>query len=318
MPRPIRWLLRRALTIPPTEVSGARRGFRACEASVRVRLDGIGQLVLDGHHAALSARDAPELALRLEGTDNVDRGFAYEGAALGLVLLDALTCAGLRRWRDFHDRQAGPHTYMVHVGAGLALARLRRKLTLPVNGADPLLGALVADGYGFHEGYFATARALQAPRAPARVTGYAARAYDQGLGRSLWFVHATDPDGIASTIRTFAPERQGDLWSGVGLACAYAGGLERPGIECLRALAATHAPDLAQGAAFAAEARARAANPASHTRLSCEVLCGCDDTAAAHVARTTRANLPNAPDGTAYEEWRRRLRLALARQVVHS
>jgi hypothetical protein len=104
----------------------------------------------------------------------------------------------------------------------------------------------------------------------------------------------------------------------VGLACAYAGGLAHDGILALSALSGAHANELAQGAAFAAEARARAGNPAPHTRLVCQILCGRDDTAAARAARETRENLPSAPDGQAYEEWRRRLRSALVREVVAS
>lgn len=318
MPGPIRWLLRRTLTLAPDEASGARRGFPQGTPEIRGRLDGIGSTVLDGHHAAIAATDLAQLAERLETVEIEQRGFAYEGAAMGLALMDSMTFRGLRRWREFRDRHAGRHDYMVHVGAGLALARMRRGLELPLRDADPLLGALVADGYGFHEGFFKAEKALHEPRAPARVAGYAARAYDQGLGRSLWFVCSADPANIARTIASLATDRHGDLWSGVGLACAYAGGLAHDGISALGALSGAHANEVAQGAAFAAEARARAGNPAPHTRLACQILCGRDDTAAARAARETRENLPPAPDGSAYEEWRRRLRSTLAREVVAS
>ncbi|MBL8858686.1 MAG: DUF1702 family protein [Planctomycetes bacterium] len=318
MSGPIRWLLRRVLTLPPDEASGAERGFAECAPELRLRLDGIGRTVVEGHHAALAARDPDELAETLERVSREQRGFAFEGAAMGLALMDWMTCRGLRRWRAFRERHALQHDYMIHVGAGLACARLRRGLELPLGEADPLLGALVADGYGFHDGFFAAEATLKAARAPQRVMGAAARAYDCGLGRSLWFVRSASPDGIAATITRLAPARQRDLWSGVGLACAYAGGLEHGDIARLKQLAGPHAPDLAQGAAFAAEARVRANTAPEHTRSACEVLCGCDEVAAAAAARAAREDLPAATDGSAFIEWRVRLREHFVPEVVAS
>ena len=196
---------------------------------------------------------------------------------------------------------------MSHVVAGVAIARLRGKLRLPRIGFDPLLGWLVADGYGFHEGYFHPEEVRRDRARSKRVEGYARRAFDQGIGRSLWFACGADVDRIAEVIGAISPERASDLWSGVGLACAYAGGVERPRIESLRARAGRFAPELAQGAAFAAQARARARNPAPSTDLACQVLCGSDATTAA--AETVRAleGLPGDDLVPAFEVWRTRI-----------
>jgi hypothetical protein len=72
----------------------------------------------------------------------------------------------------------------------------------------------------------------------------------------------------------FPQSRQADLWSGVGLACAYAGGVDRRRLEFLREAAGPYLAQAAQGAAFAAKARARAGNPAHQTDLACGVFCG--------------------------------------------
>src|SRR6185436_14746696 len=110
------------------------------------------------------------------------------------------------------------------------------------------------------------------------------RAFDQGLGRSLWFVSGANVDRARAWIEAFAPTRRRDLWSGVGLAATYAGGLDRAGLEALRSAAPDYRAELAQGAAFAAEARRRAGNLVAHTETACAVLC---DLSAEGAARIT-------------------------------
>jgi len=120
-------------------------------------------------------------------------------------------------------------------------------------------------------------------------------------------VEGADVTRIAETIHTFPPARHADLWSGVGLACAYAGSLPRPALESLREAAGSCRPHLAQGVAFAAKARLKGGNPTPHTDLACEVLCGLPSEEAAGVSDAALADLP--PDGSepAFEVWRCRV-----------
>lgn len=324
---------RKLFALSPEEVRFEHRAFHPGSPDGRARLESIGAAVLAGYHAALESDDVIGLAARLERVDLERRGFAFEGAAMALYLLDLLTPWNRRRWSSFVCGPAAAHVYMAHVGAGIALARLGRELALPRAGFDPLLDALLGDGYGFHEGYFHHDRCAQGEPQPRRVRGYARRAFDQGLGRSLWFVHCADPARLAGAIGRFEGERRADLWSGVGLACAYAGGLDRAPIEeaiaDLFARTGEHAAAFAQGVAFAAEARARAGNPADHCDLACRVAWGRDAASAAEIARSTSEDLPGIPSSRgvpespdrragddrqglgalpAYEVWRTRIR----------
>jgi enediyne biosynthesis protein E3 len=299
-------LLRRLLGIAPVEATFARRGFAAADVEAREWLEGVGLTFLDGYNAALEWH-ADALPARLDAAEPAMRGFAYEGAAMSLALLDALTPWRRRRIVSFLHDAGGRHPYMVHVGVGWALARLRFPLRGVPRGMDPLLGWLVADGYGFHEGYFHPRRYVDAGARPPRVSGYALRVFDQGLGRSLWFVHGADPARIAYAISRFAAKRRGDLWSGAALACAYAGGPRRGDLSALVEVASTYRPALAQGAAFAAKARHRAGNPAAHTDLACRALCGVGADAAAAVTDAALDGLAPRGDLPAYEVWRLRI-----------
>src|SRR5262249_5435273 len=137
-----------------------------------------------------------------------------------------------------------------------------------------VLGWLVVDGYGFHEGYFRWPQYIEHQAIPTQLNIYERRVFDQGLGRSMWFVKGADIAAVASAIELFPSARRDDLWSGVGLACAYAGGCGRAAIKLLRAAAIRHLPALAQGVAFAAKTRQRAANLNSHTETVCRLICG--------------------------------------------
>lgn len=79
---------RRLLGLSPTEVTFARRGFVTREEDARRRLEQIGITFLSGYHAALEETGLAPLARRLEFVDAESRGFAFEGAAMGLALLD--------------------------------------------------------------------------------------------------------------------------------------------------------------------------------------------------------------------------------------
>lgn len=302
-----RRIARRLLAISPRETSFAVRGFRWDAEEIRERLEGIAGTFVRGYHAALET-DPPALAERLDREPAFGRGWAYEGAAMALALLDVLT--GWRRGRLHRllDGAGDAHVYILNVGAGWVLGRLPISPSRLLARLDPVNGWLALDGYGFHEGFFHARDSFARQRVPRKVSGYARRAFDQGLGRSLWFVEGANAGRIAAVITAFPPERRPDLWSGVGLACGYAGGVPREEIEALRRAAGSSAAELAQGTAFAAEARARAGHVPEHTDLACQVLCGTGAAEAAAVARDTGIGLPpDTPEVPAFEAWRRRI-----------
>jgi enediyne biosynthesis protein E3 len=303
-------LLPRLLAIDQDEVKFARRGFSCARPHIRERLEHVGQVFLEGYHAALEPGEEEHLVFRLNQIAAEHRGFAYEGAAMALTLLDGVSLDGVSprsKWKRLSRFVAGPgrrHIYMVYVGAGWALARLRwlrRRIEGVLRAFHPVLGSLAIDGYGFHEGYFHHQRACRT--AIPHLSEAGCHVFYQGLGRSLWFVQGADVRAIASTIATFAQQFQGDAWSGIGLACAYAGGLDPAELEELCWHAAAHRTALAQGAAFAATARQLAGNPAPHTELTCAKLCGISPAQAAALCDQTFSHLAGR-NSFSYQAWR--------------
>lgn len=300
-------VLERLLSISTGEVSFERRGFRAASPAAQRCLEEVGLAFLEGYHAALAGRSPSDLGSRLDEVTREHRGFAFEGAAMALVLLDYLTPWKGGRWNAFLSGPGATHVYMVHVGAGWALARLRSRVDGFLSRCDPLLGWLVVDGYGFHEGYFRWRRSIVAQRMPRHLRGYGRRAFDQGLGRSLWFVEGGNPARIREHIHAFPESRRADLWSGIGLAATYAGGVETDVLEAINRDAGRDRPVVAQGSAFAAKARQLAGIAGEGTERACRVLCGLSAQDAARWTDEVLAGLPPSSDPLQplYETWRR-------------
>jgi len=290
------------------ETTFERRGFRDPGTGVREHLEKVGHHFVTGYNTALEESRPSDLARRLDAAPAAFRGFTYEGAAMAVALLDVLL-PWRSRLQQFLDGPGDPHTYLVHVGAGWALARLPVRPERFLRRLDhPERRWLAMDGYGFHEGYFHARDRVERRRVPRRVRDYGRRAFDQGLGRSLWFVRGADVDAIAETIERFDDRRHEDLWSGVGLAVTYAGGVGRPEVERLAELSGPHRAALAQGAIFAAEARHRAGNLVPATEMACEALCGVTAAQAAAWSRECGDDLPpDDPREPGFEVWRRRL-----------
>jgi hypothetical protein len=316
-PRGLFSLRRQLLYIDVAEATFTRRRFHSKDDRARKRLEEIGTTFLLGYNAAIEENDLSLLVKRLSFIAQERRGFAFEGAAMGLTLLDALTPWNKGRLLTFINGEgAGAnHVYMAHVGSGWAIARLpwlRWNLKNFLRRLDPLLRWLALDGYGFHEGYFNWPRYVEEQQLPKQLSAYGVRAFDQGLGRSLWFVAGADVDRIPSLIGKFPSYRRADLWSGIGLACAYAGGVSSNEIQAVRKAADGYCAHLAQGAAFAAKCRQLAANETQHTDLACHIFAGVSANQAAAVTDEALKDLTEDDREPAYEVWRERIRTNLS------
>jgi enediyne biosynthesis protein E3 len=297
-----------ALGISPREVSFARRGFHAADPNARRRLERLGVYFLEGYHASVSADDLESLTSKLDAIDREYLGFAYEGAAMGLTLLDLLLPWSRRRLPAFLAGPGADHAYLVHVGVGWAIARVPLAIDRALDTLDPILRWLAIDGYGFHEGFFHPQRSVPAVKVPSRLVTYARQVFDQGVGRSLWFAEGADATRLPATVGRFDPSRHENLWSGVGVAATYAGGAEAEALNGLRSAAGPFAAALAQGASFAAKARQRAGNTTAYTELACRALCGLSAEGAAAVTDVALMDLPLSDSIPAYETWQRRIR----------
>ncbi|MCI0383201.1 DUF1702 family protein [Streptomyces sp. CNQ085] len=310
-------LRRRILTPSVSETTLEKRGFHRKNRQAQEQLERVGRTFLEGYGYAVQARSVAEAEEMLESVPRAYRGFAYEGAGMGAAVHDALP-GHSGRLEGLLAGGGGRHIYMVYVGVGWAMARLPRFLWPAVERTDPLLRWLILDGYGFHQAYFRTDSYVRTPhvRHSFRWAGgpddYSAKVIDQGIGRALWFVGGTDPDIVTDLIASYPEDRRGDLYAGAGLAATYAGAADEEELLRFAERAGEHRLQLAQGAAFAAEARDRAGTTIAHTHLATRVLCGTTPERAARVC-VDRRPAHSGHDGVpSYETWRRDIAAEIA------
>jgi len=295
------------LRLPMSMADFARRGFRTDRPAQRAVLETHARSFLTGFNLAVAGWREPHAAL--SGLAEEERGFAYEGAGMFAGLLDLCT---LGRARALDRLLAGPgdgYAHLIHVGAGW-MCTPARVSALPRLPRTPLLRWLAVDGSGFGEVYFGGVRAVlrRAGRAPDQL--WEARL--AGAGRALWFVESGAPAGVAEVIDRTPVVARPHLWSGVGLAVAYAGAVDENGRAELIELAGEHRTYFGQGVVFAAGARVRAGIVPRHTEDACVQLLGVTAAEAAGWTDDTSADLMASTGIGAYLEWKARLRELVA------
>ncbi|HTQ78788.1 MAG TPA: DUF1702 family protein, partial [Thermoanaerobaculia bacterium] len=293
-------------------------------SAAQPHLESILDAFVVGFNAALDERDDGELARWLGANFRPHwLGFAFEGAGAARAAEDLLAPWPSRRLRTVLTGAGAEHDYIATVGAGLTLARLPwglRCLDRYMATVDPLLAWCVADGVGFYHGLFKHRTTVaRCAEPPARLSASTRQLFDAGLGRSLWWIGGASPERIGEAIARFPEARRPELWCGVGLASAYAGGVDAESLQRLLAQSGPYHADFRAGIPFACRLRQKARNPSALTDLAARLLLGCEaDVAASYLAGLQDSTLEElgadeaAVRENGYREMRRRLTAALA------
>jgi hypothetical protein len=203
-----------------------------------------------------------------------------------------------------------PYVHTIHAGVGLAMAQLPFRSKRMFEECDPMFRLSAINASGFHDAFFLWRRHFNAAW-PVRFDrkGYEHRLRMQGVGRCIWFAEGGIAPGIARRVGTFDSSTYGDLWSGIGFAATYAGGVPLDGLRQVRRVAGVHWQHLAQGVAFAAKCSQMDGSLTEHQELACRVLVGLSAmemalmTDECQVAARERSRHPGAPLWSEYEAW---------------
>jgi hypothetical protein len=312
-------LRKRFLAPSIASVGFAERGFPVTHTDATARLEAVPQAVVCGFEWAIEGASLWEIERRLALIEPEQRGFAYEGATMGYTILDVMPGGGRNRTRELLEGPARPHIFLTYIGIGFAMARLPRPLwknVLPeLTGVayHPTMSWLAVDGFGFDRAYFDTDKWVgdQAEPVPYPWAGrpeYFPRAFDQGVGRALWFINGGNPGAVAAAVGRFAEHRRPDLWSGVGLASTFAGGADRNGLADLRRSAGEYHDQLALGVVFAVKARTYAEHVPAHTHLAAGALTDLSVQALRDISDRTEAVDDDDGPLPRYELWREAIR----------
>lgn len=270
--------------------------------------------VMQGFRMTLEDDRFDILVSRLNEVEADWRGFAYEGVGLGLAVFDSIL-PWRKRLQAFVSGPGDPYIIPIYIGAGLALGRFgsKRPERFMARLENPAFRWMVIDGYGFYKGAFAPQLYLEEKVVPTSLSNYARRVFDQGLGRSIWFINDEQVDPVLTMISAFPEARRSDLWSGAAFACAYAGSpMKRETLEALQTAAGPYRTQLALAGALAAKRRHGLGHITPQTELACQIFCGLSGEKAAHIANDALLNLPNDEGEPAHKRWRERIEARFA------
>lgn len=301
--------LREQLIIKPEGLDFATRGYQPGRPEVRAILGPHAQSFVGGYNGMIMAGN-PAVALAEFDVPAAERAFAVEGIAMAAVLLDLLTAARGRRTRKLLAMEGDQHRHLVHFGAGFAISRLRWRGWLGLGSLDPVLRWLAYDGAGFSVAALGDDhRVRELGRHQFRCNQRCSIRH-QGVGRAVWFIESADLDRVTGRIASFPRHHHGDLWSGIAFAAVMAGALAPDDVSELVARAGQYSPDLAQGAAFAAEVCEQADRHIADVGQVVQGLTGVPLAEAATISARARENLRRTDVG-GHAIWRHRLRAEL-------
>jgi len=250
--------------LPLSEANFENRGFLK-KQSAQGRLEYVAKVVVDGYNTALETGLSDDLLVLRERVKKEDVGFYNEGIGMGLFTLDFISIVKKDRFWNFVQGKGKEHEYMSYIGAGIACGVFK---ILPIQKfikrANPTCGLLLLNGIGFYYAYFKPKKTLGNNFfVPARLLKdpFNTYSYDNGIGRALWFVHGGSPESIEKNINKFPKNRQAGVWSGVGLAATYAGGVSQNVISDLIKRSGEYRDYLSEGSILAVHTRDIAGNP---------------------------------------------------------
>jgi hypothetical protein len=227
------------------------------------RLEFVAKTVVNGYNTAVENGLNDDLRAITKSKTKELSGFFHEGIGMGLYALDIFSIQKKNRFWKYIDEKEKKHEYMSYIGAGLTCGVFNASFKKVIDKGCPMSACLVIDGVGFYYAMFKTKKTLQKFYIPKSIknNSFYLERYDNGIGRALWFYNSGEPERIQKTISTFSEERRPAIWSGIGLAAAYAGGVSLAKIKRLKELSEKHSLMLGQGVLLAAHTRYTAGNP---------------------------------------------------------
>jgi len=227
-------------------------------------------------------QEAKEIAIQESSIEKIDEllkifsnefiSVAYEGASMAIALKSIQETNSLKNWNEFYHDYALKHSSQVHVGLGWAFSELNLNFSSFDLNIAPSLKYRVMDGYGYYEGLFKRRQSVRMQQYPQNFSQIALKAYDQGLGRSLWYISQGEVEKLIKLINIFPENRHYDIWRGVGIAVAYVGGIGIPLLQQLINESAKYLSSFKCGISLLVQSRCKAGTISEDTKLICEFI----------------------------------------------
>jgi flavin-dependent dehydrogenase len=154
------------------------------------------------------------------------RSIAYESASFAIGLKDLKENNNLENWIQFLTNASNVNLKHVEIGLGWSFAAINENpLKHDYLAKNEFLLDMVMSGVGYYHALYKQKKTLTHFEIWEHLDAQKTAAYDQGIGRRIWYHCESELQEAQELIDKFPECRRADLWRGVGLACGYVGGL---------------------------------------------------------------------------------------------
>ena len=169
------------------------------------------------------------------------RSVAFEGASMGVALQSPI-----EMWKVYAEANE-KHDTQVHIGLGWAVAEKELDINSTLREIEPLMQTKVLEGYGYWYGLFRRRLTIRTQQIPENIIIEFQRGFDQGVGRSIWYVAKGEVAKVVNIINHFPEVRRENIWYGIGVASTYVGGCSDKLISELKSSADAFKSNLERG-----------------------------------------------------------------------
>lgn len=215
-----------------------------------------------------------ELVEKLNSYDPEFRSVAFESAFVSIVSSDFQKNEGVEaeKWKPFFTDFKSLYEAQLVVGFGWALAVNQKNPADFLDRFDPLAAMWILDGYGYYHALLRSRTTVHNLQIPDAVNEALLFAFDQGLGRGLWYLCKGDLEKLRTMLEKFPEERRPDLWRGIGTASAFVAGIDAAKYMELKHLAGNDYKQLIAGVLFSIRSRVRSGSITEGIQIACQAL----------------------------------------------
>ena len=196
--------------------------------------------------------DISELVALLQTTETEFLPVAYEGAAMTLALKDFSSGDSILNWKKFLE-SSKKYACQIYIGMGWAVGQEKRTSLNFIEELDKNMQFRIWDGCVYFDGIFRQRQTIKGQNRLDYISETNYNAYDEGIGRSIWYICKGDEIKASEMIQQFSQERHSDLWRGLGIACSFVGGFEENALKTLVSSSGKHSAQLGIASAMVAE-----------------------------------------------------------------
>ena len=225
-----------------------------------------------GKDLALENHDSDSLIKELIEVKSNFPSVVFEGAASGIANKIFSEGQDLQLWLDFANKIDKAHQAQAFVGLGWTLAENAILPNSIFEKIQPIRYGRILDGYGYYHGLLRRRIFVKGAKQPEHISELELQAFDQGIGRGIWYTSKGDLNLLEQMLSAFDEKRIPALWRGIGVASFYVGGLDERLSKTLLELSEEYKASFLTGAALAAMGKSLNENISSADKITFEAI----------------------------------------------